>query len=604
MHILQHIVLPSLEWRRWTNIFVRTDAVHWVVTNGKYQKVRLYEFNTWMNLFAASKWYRYCDLGELYLSLSVKGKYHLQVIGSNHNYAFGVQDTILVDEDIAEEEVGICVPDAAAYESIYFIIFEDAENPVEIVSAAWATDKAPMRKNRLAIVSCTFRREKYITKTISVFEDWIKHNPELKDRVKLFVVDNGKTLDAAAISNDTTTIIPNINAGGAGGFTRGLMEVCYLNKGAEKEMPFTRVLFMDDDVEVLPEAFYRTLVLTDYLKEEWKESFINGAMMNIRHKNMFFENIALQNRLWVIGYFQNIDINIYADILKINRIPDTIFSNAGVKTDSAWWFHCFDIETAKNGLPVPCFIRGDDVEWSWRNFGKHHISINGICVWHEPFEWRVTPVADYYYTHRNMFFNNVLYTQEFKTVFEKYFTDLFNYLLQTYNYNSIEIFLCAMDDILKGSAVFEEDPEVQFKKLSDIPKKIVYYDAAPEELEEAKNFFPSPGLKRKILDKLTWGGLLCPDFLLKTSIALEWWPPIDNFYLRKEVKVYNLVTKKYCIRRFDRKAHLRYTKEFHKRLGTIKARYDELRTDFTEAHKKLTSLAFWEKYLGIKGEQS
>lgn len=34
-----------------------------------------------------------------------------------------------------------------------------------------------------------------------------------------------------------------MNAGGAGGFTRGLIEVMKLNAG------YTRVLFMDDDVE-------------------------------------------------------------------------------------------------------------------------------------------------------------------------------------------------------------------------------------------------------------------------------------------------------------------------------------------------------------------
>lgn len=35
-----------------------------------------------------------------------------------------------------------------------------------------------------------------------------------------------------------------MNAGGAGGFTRGLIEVMKLNAG------YTRVLFMDDDVEI------------------------------------------------------------------------------------------------------------------------------------------------------------------------------------------------------------------------------------------------------------------------------------------------------------------------------------------------------------------
>lgn len=40
-----------------------------------------------------------------------------------------------------------------------------------------------------------------------------------------------------------------MNAGGAGGFTRGLIEVMKLNAG------YTRVLFMDDDVEIFRNLF-------------------------------------------------------------------------------------------------------------------------------------------------------------------------------------------------------------------------------------------------------------------------------------------------------------------------------------------------------------
>lgn len=36
-------------------------------------------------------------------------------------------------------------------------------------------------------------------------------------------------------------------------------------------------------------------------------------------------------------------------------------------------------------LPIPFFIRGDDMEYCLRNM-KDLILMNGVCVWHETFE--------------------------------------------------------------------------------------------------------------------------------------------------------------------------------------------------------------------------
>ena len=38
----------------------------------------------------------------------------------------------------------------------------------------------------------------------------------------------------------------------------------------------------------------------------------------------------------------------------------------------------------ENGLPLPIFVRGDDIEFSMRN-NKEIVSLNGINVWHDPF---------------------------------------------------------------------------------------------------------------------------------------------------------------------------------------------------------------------------
>ena len=597
---LARIILPTPEWKDQAELFMRSGSEREIYINKHHTKAKLYEFNTWMNMFAAKKYYKYCDLGELYLKLNIKGSYHLQVIGSNYNYLYNYLDTILVDTYVTSNKIEIAIPNANNYEGIFFVVLEDKDKPIEIISAAWTTDKSPVRANRFAIVTCTYKREDFINKTISVYEQFIGSNPKLKERIKLFVVDNGKTLDIKR-NNDTTKIYHNKNAGGSGGFTRGLMEVCCLNEKAEENDPYTRVLFMDDDVEVIPESIHRTMILTDYLREEWKDSFINGAMLNLEEKNLFFENLAFQKNLYVCGDNQNTDLCNYERILLINRRPDNIFNNINVKVDSAWWFCSFCIgKETKNNLPLPFFVWADDVEWSWRNFGKHHISFNGIFVWHPNFIWRTSVLRDLFFLPRNMFMVNAIYTNNFKEKFEKYYCDIFIYRLRVYDYIGIEILLAAMDSILKGSLAFREDPEAQLQKITQIANKIIYFDAAKEELKQAESYFPGAGPRRKVASKLTLWGVFFPDFLFtKESIALEWFPSIDNFRLRKNVKVYNLLTSKYCIRAFDRKKILFYRREFKKRLAKIKRNFDVLRKDYSNSFSEFTSFGFWEKYLGI-----
>jgi hypothetical protein len=65
---LARIVFPTPEWQDYTELFVR-ERGSGLQINGKYAAVKRYKFDTWMNLFAAEKYYHYCDLGKLYLNL-------------------------------------------------------------------------------------------------------------------------------------------------------------------------------------------------------------------------------------------------------------------------------------------------------------------------------------------------------------------------------------------------------------------------------------------------------------------------------------------------------------------------------------------------------
>ena len=74
---------------------------------------------------------------------------------------------------------------------------------------------------------------------------------------------------------------------------------------------------------------------------------------------------------------------------------------------NAWWYCCFPLKVVReDNLPLPIFIRGDDLEYGLRNM-KTLILLNGICVWHEPFENKYSSYLEYYIV-RNQLIDNVV----------------------------------------------------------------------------------------------------------------------------------------------------------------------------------------------------
>ena len=74
---------------------------------------------------------------------------------------------------------------------------------------------------------------------------------------------------------DKITIVPNINAGGAGGFSRGMIEVLK-NRDSEH---YTHILLMDDDAIVEPDLLVRIYGFLSTVKEIWKDITIGGALL-------------------------------------------------------------------------------------------------------------------------------------------------------------------------------------------------------------------------------------------------------------------------------------------------------------------------------------
>lgn len=569
---LQRIVLPDADFSSQEELFYREKEFYGDL-GGKKVRGHLCSFDTWMNLFAAETWYRFCDLGRLYLKISGRGNCRVDILGHTLSVVHGVMSETVASVACSLGEGGsllVPLPEVAELEGLSLRLFYE-EGGFSLEEAVWCTDRPPGRRHRLAVVCCTYRREKYVTKNIRKFQSLMAVHRELAGRLHMFVSDNGRSLPPG-LSDEDVDIIPNVNAGGAGGFGRGLM--------AANDGGYTRCIFMDDDVEFCPESFLRVLALTEYLKEEHKDAFVNGAMMNLFDRTICSESLTVREGLWLKPYHGRVPVADLYGTLKCLNVSEDIYEETFVS--SSWWFACFSLELYRGEYPIPCFIRGDDCEWSWRRQGVRHVPLNGVCVWHTPFDFNTRRMIDHYFLPRNMFLVHSLYNPDFRQEWFVYMNGFFRHFLSTYNYASNELLLSALRDILKSWESFREEPTRLLARLQSICRKAGARACDSVEKLERVREIGSGG--RSVDGK---------------GVVVDWFPSESIFLNKEKVEVYNLVTRKYEVRRPDPLKREWQEDEYDMLVLRIYLEYEALRENLKAGFPRHTGREFWDGYLGL-----
>jgi galactofuranosylgalactofuranosylrhamnosyl-N-acetylglucosaminyl-diphospho-decaprenol beta-1,5/1,6-galactofuranosyltransferase len=292
-----------------------------------------------------------------------------------------------------------------------------------------------------------------------------------------------------------------------------------------------------------------------------------------------------------------------------DHIPDNIFNTPEPSVYSGWWYCCIPLANIRSrGLPLPLFIRCDDMEYSWRHHRVHHITLNGVCIWHQAFNEGRSPAAvglsERYFAPRNMFVRNALHIQGVEAKFPQYFWTWFKDCIVLYDYYCAELLLQAMQDILRGPEWLREDPEKTLARLKAVPKA-PSCDSTEDRIAYSVNSRSQMGWKRRLLHKMTFGGMLLP--LRLFSKAEETCPESScwaaHFALRRRVRVVNEVSGRCSIREFDRWRSLTLGLRFVSLLWKMKRNYRRLCEEYRQAFHELTGLTFWEKYLQLDETQ-
>ena len=571
------------------------------------------EFFTYFNTCSVAKWRKYTKATSISLNLTCQGHFRIQMFGHYTDGNDISKETFEPREyDLAEKtEISLSIPNDIRSSVVGFQIDvlkpEDEEEEEDTTEPAfylyegnWTAliDSSLINDIRIALTTVTFKKEEYITSNMALLERELFYTDEpAKNHIKVRIIDNGRTLDPEDFESDFMELVPNENTGGSGGYTRGMIEAI----NDEKFNP-THVLLMDDDVLVLPEAFVRTYSLLALLKPEYDERYLSGAMLYYERMNVQHEDIGFVHDDGSYGPNKpDYEMHLWDAVLKNEQeIKYHANSYAG------WWYCCVPVKKIdRNHLPVPLFIRGDDVEFSLAN-NAEFLTLNGICIWHRGFTTKFNACLELYMVHRNSLIIQAMSGICKNIDFIKRIDGFFWKELSRLAYNNAELLLDAVEEFCDGpeflfSPQGEQIMRAHAKKNEVMLPAASAYRDIPVDFDSIyrKSETPLTDKEQKRYEK-TCNGQTLPNSALKDTIAViayDWYDDPAKQYMAKKILAVNA---------FDRTAHLRTRdkarfKELvarHKRVMTYYyAHKEEIEQRYVEAGKTLKTEAFWRTYL-------
>lgn len=561
------------------------------------------DFTTYLNALSIGKWHQYANVGSACLHLEVKGgAFEVYATSLYPNSLDVTRDDLplaVVAQSSSWQDVDLVMPVPTGAHIISFAIV--STSPVYLRHGCWYTqvNEDALNDVNLAIATTTFRKEDYVTRNIEAIRTQLFSDGFPSDEFHLFVIDNGRTLDAQALSDENVTVIPNPNVGGSGGFARGMMAA--LDHGA------THVLLMDDDVRVFPESFRRTRNLLRLANHAYADAFVEGGMLNMEDPNLLFEDVAVVKRDGMYG-------RIKEDLL-IDTVQGIAHSEAIdvelPRSYGAWWYCCVPTSIVRDkGLPLPLFVRCDDVEYGMR-CKPTIMTMNGICVWHERFEGRFRASVDSYQLTRNFLVMGACDDLDPAIIraFMMRFKRTFHIYLRSMNYDTCDLMLDGLADYLKGP-LFLKAADGEMILRENGKRNEVLFDIEELDQQIIASTKPDPrhlgqgkdrGMVLKTLEMIPHDRHVLPDFLLSDKPAPMYYSrgayPGRKTMRRSVLVAYDQSGTKAHVRTIDRARWQRLRNRLSTLLREYRKRGTEVAREYREAMPLLTSREFWEEYL-------
>ncbi|MGV0025564.1 glycosyltransferase family 2 protein [Phormidesmis priestleyi] len=431
-----------------SDLYIQCNEAASIAYHKESQKVALRQggvisSSSYFNSFYEKYYIKYTTLRSIYYRLKLEGDFQISV--------YREVDGSSEKETISEEKFEKChLSNSINLLPVTLLQNENAGrlyieitclSEQGIFEAGWiATDEPKAREISLGIVICTFKKEEYVKNTLAaILQDKLLQDKKLK----VFVVDNGKTLDQSNFRDSRLTLIPSKNAGGSGGFTRGLVE-------ALEENIYSHFLVMDDDIELESESICRLFSVHEYAKSDF---IIAGGLLNLNKKCVLYEAGATYNESpktkGASGSLTPLNHNI--DLQTANSLNQLL-----IEADAdygGFWFCSFSKEIVeKIKLPLPLFIKLDDVEFCMRAkraLGLSIVTFPSMAVWHLPASAKNLNWETYYYFRNDLITYAIHFSPNYTYTVSNFTKEIILALLKP-DYDRAQMLIQAFEDYLKG----------------------------------------------------------------------------------------------------------------------------------------------------------
>jgi galactofuranosylgalactofuranosylrhamnosyl-N-acetylglucosaminyl-diphospho-decaprenol beta-1,5/1,6-galactofuranosyltransferase len=560
--------------------------------------------NTYFGRFPASYWQRWTEVAavRLHFDYVTTGLAKLVVRASD---AHGHNRSVRVDEVKGDGHAEVDIPlnkfvDGGAL----WLAAEAVSGPLTISDVRW-TVAAPEKLRPAAVVICTFNRPVDCVNTITAFAS----DSAVMDTVDMVcVVDQGtdRVDGHTEFGQLVTELGPKLlylnqgNLGGAGGFSRGMLEVTG-QAGAQH----ANVVLMDDDIMCEPESVLR---MNAFANLTAAPTIIGSQMLSLTNP----EYLHVSGEREVLDEIKAGDLtaNALEGVNLTKKKQDARF-DAGW---NGWWTCLLPAEViADTGLPLPLFFQWDDIEYGIRarQRGYPTVTLPHAGVWHADFSWKDYDDWSRYFSVRNGLMVSALHGGFDGKVISSYLFRKIGELIVSMQYGLAYTFIRAAEDFLQGPEMLADGGQAamaairaerhDFPETKTLPAvsadsnphtQISVFEFEPEELKEGRVLF-----KRAVNQYL--GRVNRTPVSIPAHYA-RWW----HVSLFSGAVVTDAAQAGVRIRKRDKALAVKLAKRSARVCRQLRRRAPEMKRRYTEALPQVTSVENWGRLLGLDASQT
>jgi galactofuranosylgalactofuranosylrhamnosyl-N-acetylglucosaminyl-diphospho-decaprenol beta-1,5/1,6-galactofuranosyltransferase len=548
--------------------------------------------NTYFGRFPASYWQRWTSVSAVDLTAVVTGTGLLRLVASDsQGLCRTVATTRVEDATAAEVTLGAAV-DRFVDGGALWLELETGPAGLTVEHVRWSVGATRPRRPT-AIVICTYNRADDCLATLQTLAADASVAADLS---AVYVVDQGSdTVESRTGFADVRERLGGVlryirqpNLGGAGGFTRGIVEV--VGGGTAGG---TNLLLMDDDVRLEPDTVLRLRAMADRADQTL---IVGGQMLNLLHPEVLYKGAETAD-LSVLGGGLPVQ-----DALKNADVTE---EQQDVRVDAAynaWWTCLIPSEVVEAiGYPLPLFFQWDDIEYGLRAraAGFATVTLPGAGVWHADFSWKNWDDWSRYFAFRNALITAALHSDfDRRGIIDHLARLLIDYLVSM-RYGLATLTLKAIEDFLRGPEVLDdggaETVSIVRKLWAEHPETSNHPAAAvpgipdvtmPRTADDGR-----PSLMRTILVKrILWQLMRRPQGTAAIPIADAHWWHVARY---DTAVVTDSSQEGVRVRRFDRDKMFELGRRGAGLLWRLSREGERARDEWRAAMPRLTSRETW-----------